>query len=271
MNTWKIGWAVGLAMGFCGAAWSAEEESEFSVEVSLPVRSAYVWRGQVVNDEAVFQPEVSAEMYGIGVGLWLNQNLTDNVGSAGEWDEVDGTLYYTRDLGPVNTTVGFTEYTYPHQSEEVWIVSPAGEWMRRRDVPSSREVFLELTAAESLEWVCVPLLSLNYDFGEADGFYGSLGAGYSADLFGEKAGLEADVTLGLGSEDYNEYYFGVDTLALNDLTVGVAVPIQLTEALVFKPRVEFAALLDDQIRAAGEDWYGDDQEWIFALALEGSF
>jgi hypothetical protein len=268
-NKWSVGWIVGLAAWV--PVWGAEELPVLSAEVSLPVRSAYVWRGQVINDEAVFQPELSVEKYGVGLGLWLNDNLTDNVGEAGDVDEADWTVYYTRDCGPVNATVGMTEYAYPHQSEPLLIDPEIGVISGGGSVPSTREVFVELTAAESIEWVCVPVLSLNYDFGQVDGLYGSLGVNTAIDLPGEGVSLEMAASLGLGFADYNAYYFGVDTTALNDLTAGVAAPIQLTEEIVLKPGIEYTVLVDDEIRDAADEEYGHCETWVFALALEGSF
>jgi hypothetical protein len=266
---WIMVLIVGLAAGV--SAWGVEEETVLSAEVSFPVSSDYVWRGQVINDEAVFQPEFSVEAYGVGVGLWLNDNLTDNVGDAGDVDETDWTVYYTHDLGPINATVGITEYDFPNQSEPVLVDPEIGVISGGGDVPSTRELFVELTIAESLEWACVPVLSLNYDFDQADGFYGSLGTGYAVDLPGEKAGLELATSLGLGSPDYNDYYFGVDTTALNDLAVGVALSIQLTEEIALKPGIDYTVLVDEDIRDAADELYGHREEWVYSLAFEGSF
>lgn len=81
-----------------------------SAEVAVDVTSAYVFRGETLNDEVNIQPGFETEILGgITVGTWANFN-TD----ASQFDEID--YYFSIPLpldGPVGVELGYTEYTYP--------------------------------------------------------------------------------------------------------------------------------------------------------------
>lgn len=257
-------WAAGVG-AVCGAA----EEEALSAEIDLPIRSAYVWRGQVLNDEAVFQPELALEKYGVGVGVWLNQNLTDATDRAGEWDEVDLTLYYTRDLGPINLTAGITEYLFPNQSKPLLVDPEAGLVSGGGALPSTREIFLALTPAESLEWGVQPTLTVNADLGEVEGGYAALALAHGRELGGVE--VEGTASLGVADADYNAFYFGVDETAMNDLTVGLTVAQGLNAVWTLSGGVEYTVLCDGAIRDAADELYGHRDAWIFSGGLSGSF
>ena len=62
---------LGLGLvGVMAMAVAATAEVETSVAVDVPVLSAYVWRGQVLNDEAVAQPGLTAGIGGFTVNAW---------------------------------------------------------------------------------------------------------------------------------------------------------------------------------------------------------
>jgi len=55
----------------------AAPAKEWSVALDSTFNSAYVWRGLRLNDEAVWQPSVSASWKGFTATLWGNVDLTD--------------------------------------------------------------------------------------------------------------------------------------------------------------------------------------------------
>ena len=100
--------------------------SAADANVYADVLSAYVYRGQVGNDEAVFQPGLDvAGPLGFGASFWGNMNLTDNQSvwypdTAGEWGEVDlGLSWSCPGEGPVGLTVGGIYFAYPQDGSEV--------------------------------------------------------------------------------------------------------------------------------------------------------
>jgi hypothetical protein len=109
------------------AADDASDAKNYSVEVSADVFSAYVSRGQVWNDEPVFQPNLWVEMpYGFDFNLWATMDLTDSDKScvpdtAGKWSEFDFTLGWSAPLpedSPIALWIGSTFYTYPQFEDD---------------------------------------------------------------------------------------------------------------------------------------------------------
>jgi hypothetical protein len=94
--------------------------------VYADVLSAYVFNGQVGNDEAVFQPglDVSGPL-GLGYSIWANMDLTDSErswapDSAYKWSEFDLDLTWAAPLkGPVSLTLGGRFYVFPQDTSGV--------------------------------------------------------------------------------------------------------------------------------------------------------
>ncbi|HSR87586.1 MAG TPA: hypothetical protein VLL07_01425, partial [Pontiella sp.] len=95
-----------------------------SVDVTLDLASAYVFRGVTFNDGAVFQPGIEAsglglpEEYGaVAVGAWANYDIDDygDTLESSEFSEVDWYLSYSLPtfVEGLDLFVGYTEYTYP--------------------------------------------------------------------------------------------------------------------------------------------------------------
>lgn len=108
--------------------------SAADASVYADVLSAYVYRGVVGNDEAVFQPGLDvAGPFGLGYSLWASMNLTDADSpwypdTFGKWGEVDMGLNWSAPLeGPVGLTVGATYFLYPQDGSEVLVDDETGE------------------------------------------------------------------------------------------------------------------------------------------------
>lgn len=127
--------SVARAQEAASAAAAEEEGCPLSFDATLDFYSAYVWRGNVINDEPVWQPgatiSYSAGDYGtLSVNVWQNWNVTDNLDHKqfGGLDESDYTVSYAVDVGPCSLEVGHIWYTFPrangpdyaHSTEEVY-------------------------------------------------------------------------------------------------------------------------------------------------------
>ena len=215
--------------------------------LDLPVNSAYVWRGQVLNDEPVFQPSVtvSAEN-GLSFNTWANWNLTDSLGknSENEFNEVDLLVSYDVPVEVVDLTVGAAEYEYPNQT-----VAAEDETSSAFALPSTREAFVTVGKEDLL---LSPSASLYYDFGAVNAFYGlvSISQGFEA-----TKELTFDVTLSVGvaDSDYNEYYFGTDDVALNDGNAKIGATYAFNESISVSGYAMYTYLLDSDIRDAAKD------------------
>jgi uncharacterized protein (TIGR02001 family) len=215
------------------------------VTLQADVLSAYVWRGQVYNDEPVVQPSLTAETdFGLSFNVWGNYNTTDRFSpeTDKEFSEVDFNVAYSRTVSFLTLGIGYYEYLYMHQvgfDEAQSNVVP---------VAGTREVY----ASVGLEDVILaPTLTVYYDFDEVDGFYGNIGISHSLDLTTE---LELDLSASVGAADaeYNQVYFGVDEDALNDGNVKLGLCYTLTPSFKVSGYVQYTKLLDSDIEDAAD-------------------
>jgi hypothetical protein len=216
--------------------------AEASLE--LPVNSAYVWRGQVYNNEPVFEPSLTVSTkYGLSFNTWANFNLTDNLGkdSEKEFNEVDLTVSYDLPLEILDLTVGVVEYTYPHQT-----IQDDDDSVRAS--PGTREVYVTV-GKEDLP--LSPSAGVYYDCDEVNGVYGLVSVRQDFEVTKEFS-IDATLSLGAANTDYNEAYFGLDDNALNDGNVKVGASYTLNESLSFNGYVMYTYLLDSSIRDAAK-------------------
>ena len=181
-----------------------EEKSPLSFDIKLNTKSAYVWRGKVLDKDPVTQPSVIGTLdlddYGsFSMKLWSNWDLstkqsnsktTKNNGGINVFEYVP---YYSKDFGPVGVTIGSIWYTfYP------------------RTVNSTREVFLTLAYKNS---IVTPSITAYYDYWEVgDGFlkdnpYDSTYARAALNKtisLNEKLALAGTALLGAAGSHYNE-------------------------------------------------------------------
>ena len=94
----KVGIAAIMAAGIAGAQDDmaiigqapASDVSRPEVTVEAALMTAYVWRGQVYNNDLVVQPQMTIAQYGVSFNIWGNYDLGENwIGISGDWSEVD--------------------------------------------------------------------------------------------------------------------------------------------------------------------------------------
>ena len=151
---------------------------------SVGLLSAYTWRGQVINDEAVLQPELCMQKNGLGIRAWANYDLTDSaVDDSPQCTEVDLAVFYTHHAGPVELTGSYTEYLFPHQTLETGTNTATGAEGESTAggvaYPGTREIQLDASLPDR---AVVPTLSVVRDIDEAGGCYFSAALGYTAEL-----------------------------------------------------------------------------------------
>ena len=186
--------------------------------VGVDVNSAYVWRGATFNDGFVIQPNVDVSKGGFGVNVWGNFDIDDYNGALDEYEfsEIDLTLSYGFDMGPIGTTVGMIVYMFPCTEEQ-------------SDALTTEELFISL--GTDLFAGISGGLDIYYDADEAAGdIYGNLSLGYSASL-GEKASLDLGAAMGYimynddaGDDGLFDYLLsaGLGYSLTDDLSIGVS-------------------------------------------------
>lgn len=262
--------AIALA---CGAALVAPSARAAEATVSDTLNSAYVWRGQVYNDEAVWQPALNVT--GAGgwiVGAWANWNLTDRRGddTDNEFDEVDLQIAYGKTSKGFIWEIGMWEYLYPHQvvEEESEV---EGEEPTVRAADGTREAYLSL----GYDTILTPTLLVSYDFDEVEGWYGSLAVSHDFQLQEEK--LSAGVALSIGAADaeYNEFYFGVDDAKLNDFNASVNVVYSFASGWSVTAYGQYTKLVDEDIEEAAtaddSGYFNDSDIFVGGLTMDYTF
>lgn len=248
---WVLSGAAGLVVLAGMAAGAAE--------LSVDALSRYVWRGQVLNDDASLQPSLTVDAgHGFSLNVWGSMNLTDEGSSAEEgldtefkFIELDLTLSYALPLGedaPISAEVGVVQYTFPE----------AGG--------STREAYLSIGANLPLS----PTATIYYDFDDIDGWYGSLGLGHELEL-GEALSLELGASVGYADSKYNEAYFGTAEDALNDLTASATLTYTVSESLSVSGLVQYFVLLDSSIQDGAKELYGEDEGFVGGGRVTYSF
>ena len=177
--------------------------------LTLDVLSAYVDKGQIINDEAVFQPSLEvAGPFGFGFGAWASINLTNNEDtdfpdSAGKISEVNLDLNWTLPWeGPLSLTLGGIYNIYPLDNAELDEDDEGNPVLSTSPADGEKMLYATL-AAEDL-WLS-PTLTFQHGSRNSDDWIAVLGIGHSVELTDQ-------LTLDLGAEvSYaGKYYVAAD-------------------------------------------------------------
>ena len=225
------------------------------VTLDLPVSSAYVWRGIVLNDEPVFQPSLTANASnGLSFNAWANMDLTSRRASQKGYDaagnpvahratepfqfsEVDLTASYKLPVKAAEVFVGYIEYLYPNT------VNSHGENTQESTVETG-EIFGSIGRSD---WWLQPKLQLNWDIRATHGAYLNASIHHGWDVT-DNFNFGAGASVGAGSSDYNRGNYGVDDNNLADGNLGLDATYKLSKVLSIGAAAQYTILLVDQIK-----------------------
>lgn len=219
-------------------AGTAFAEDKLAVDVRTDFFSKYIWRGMVLNEDPVWQSSVDVGYKQLTATLWGNLELTDIHDNKSQFTEVDYIIDWSDEtrIKGMGYSVGVAHYTFPN---------------------TNLEDTTELYAGLSFNCFLNPSVKANFDVDEADGTYLQFGLSHSveqiAKLGNTPIGMEAKANLGWGSNSCNRYYCGVDGEHFNDLTLSLAFPIELPGNWSVVPGLNYATLVDRDIRRANAD------------------
>ncbi len=233
-----------------GTAWAVD------FELTADYFGKYIWRGQDLDNEPVFQPGLSAAVGPLSVSIWGDLELTGDTDHEHEFTEFDYTLDYTEAFPffeGLNYSIGTIYYDFPNTS-----------------VPDTTELYWGF----SLDWPVSPSVTVYHDLDEAEGTYVSTGLSYSIEKLIELSGdmpvgLEIGAGLGWGSNSYNKYYWAVEGSKANDLSLSLSLPIEIG-GWILTPSVNYVTLLSGDIKKS--DTYSKDSDYLFfGIGLSKSF
>ena len=228
--------------------------------VYADVLSAYVFNGQVGNDEAVFQPglDVTGPL-GLGYSFWANMDLTDSerswaANSAGEWSELDLGLNWSSPWeGPVSLTIGGTYYVYPQSSSSVdtdddgaAIVGEDGSvTVSEAPADGSYEVYAKVKATTIL---LSPALKVCHDLDNTDDWIALFSLSHSFSLT-DALSLDLGATLGYAGEFYIDQNYGSDAgSAFTHAQADAALTFALNEKISVSAKASYSSILEDDVR-----------------------
>jgi len=259
--------AAALAMVVVASTCMAQEEvvagegSPLLFDVGVDLYSAYMWRGQLLNDEPVWQPaatigyDLGDDMGIVSVGVWGNFDITDsnNQRSFCGLNELDYTLSYAKDIAEFSLEVGNIWYTYPKSNGQDY-----GN--------STEEVFGKVAYNND---IVVPSLAVYYDYAVVEGFYGLFELSKEFELT-EQITAKTFSSIGFGDEEYVEIYdASASDAALLDFNLGANVTYALNDIFKVGATLVWTSLIDDDVRSATSS--SDKDEIWGGLNLAASF
>ena len=258
--------SVLAVVGSAYAAEEAAEESAVSATLDLTALNSYVWRGQVLNDEAVLQPSLTVAKNGFAINWWGNYNLTDNVtGDEFEFSEHDIGLSYSA-LCPftgANMTLGIVNYDFPNQ-----FTAAAADNISL--VADTAEAYFSAAFTEVL---LAPTLSVYYDLKEADGFYGSLAISHAIAL-ADAISLNLGASIGGSDSDWGSYYFGDVDANFTDYSLSATLPVAVGDSWTITPGIQYTSLVNDAEDAVNDNpnlYFGETDQFIGSVKASYAF
>jgi len=233
---------------------------ETSVETEVRVTSAYVWRGRVINDEPCIQPSITVGAGDLSFNVWGTWDLTDVANSSGH-TRMDTTLDYSHRFARQILSSGLIAYIYHDEPEE--------------DKEDTFEAFVGYAA----DVLLLPSLTVYYDFGEIEGFYGEFGLAHSFGLLDNILALDLGVSMGVADKEYSSINFNFpandeegieefvpDKASLGELMISASFPVSIGTHCMITPAIKYMSLLDPDIRDAAEN-VGKEDEIVYSLTL----
>ena len=198
------------------------------VTTAIDVNSAYVWRGITFNDGMVVQPSVDVAAGNFGLNVWGNLDADDYDDSldSGEFSEIDLTLTYGIDAGPVGLTAGYIEYLFP--------TTDVGGG------PGTREIFLD-ACVEPADGLSAGITAY-YDIDEVEDYYLNVYMGYGLAMdsgvsidFGASAGYAGDDVSADGEAGFHEY------------TLSLGMGYEINEMISVSANIGYTDAIDDDV------------------------
>jgi hypothetical protein len=207
------------------------------VTAAVDVNSAYVWRGTTFNDGMVIQPSLDVAEGGLGINVWGNMDVStyDNTLQAGAFSEIDLTMTYAVEAGPVGLTGGIIQYLFPTTD--------------KGGSEGTREVFLD-ASLEPVDSFTVGLTGY-YDCDAVYSGYGNFYVGYGISL---DSGLSIDLGASAG---YVGGRFSADGDAgFNDYNLTLGIGYDINDTISLSGSLAYTDALDSNVLDTDTNFYG---------------
>jgi len=177
----KAKWLVVVLSILACSTGAVFAEDGIDFELTSDFFSKYIWRGQNLNDDPVFQPGISATYGNFTSGIWGNLELTNANDKSGNFSELDYSLDYSSPMPGIESvrySIGVIYYDFP------------GSYADGTRVPDTTEVYWGL----NFDLLLSPSITVYHDVDEAEGTYISLAIEHSIEKIAE---LGPDTPVGM--------------------------------------------------------------------------
>jgi len=229
-------------------------EPEVTAEAAL--LSSYVWRGQVYNNDAVLQPQITVSHYDFSFNVWGNYNLagSDANDVSSDFSEIDLSLAYNVpfNISDMSVTVGAIHYTFPNVL----------------GAESTTELFAAGTIStwEDLAIPVIPSITIFGDVDEVKGTYVlfDVNTPYAVSDY---LMLTAGISAGYGNTSYNDGYFAngdpsTQDAGFNDYNFYGVVDYEVYDNVTVSASVTYTMLEGGAIEDAADSSY-DSKEKVW--------
>ncbi|MDF7801357.1 hypothetical protein P4C99_17905 [Pontiellaceae bacterium B1224] len=269
-NLVTVGLAAVFAAGFVNAQSGivmveqvdvvSSDEPEATVDAALV--SADVWRGQVRNEDIVFQPQFTIAQYGVSFNVWANYDFSENyAGVNNDIGEIDLSLAYTLpiDLNDVSFDIGVINYQFPANGSNASIPTPSGVGINSE---STTELFAAAHWLTFRDYI-LPSVTLFGDVKEVDGIYVLFDFVVPYQI-SEYLYVEAGASTGYGDQHYNAFYFPSANAekGFNDYNFFGTVYYELLDGVTASLNLTYTGLYGGQIKDSAKRVYeGGEKFW----------
>lgn len=215
---------------------SAREHLIISAESAF--YSQYIWRGLAASRGFVWQPAVTLEYYGVGFNVWANFPVAPQP-NQGEFNEVDLTLYYNREVKKFRLATWFDLELYPNGNPKSLDTGQTTlEWGLRVERPVGPVfLFSELVAG------------IVYARGAV---FWDMGLGYKQELPWNFA-IRTTASFAIANGTFTSAYVAPVGTVPFQFEWSLAFPWTPLSGWSFTPKMAVSTLLDTDLRAASGD------------------
>lgn len=238
---------------------------EVTLEAALV--SSHVWRGQVQNNDFVFQPQMSVSQYGVSINVWANLDMGKSYnGTQGDISEVDLSLAYTLplDINDVAFDIGLINYHF------------TGNGDTGTATPSTTELFARATILSWDDYVVpfIPSATFFGDIDQVDGTYILFDVAFPYEI-SEYLAVEGGVSAGWGNTRYNDAYWNTATSPThnegwNDYNFYGRASYELMDGLTAAAMVQYT-LVEGSLDDEAEELYEADNKFFGGVSIAYDF
>jgi len=249
---------------FAAVTLAGAVELDVNGRVEAKINSGYMWRGQLLNEDPVFQPSLRLDLNDeVNIFAWGTWDLPNQEGSSGR-DRVDLSISLSKNFDRHFFKGGAVAYIYNDS-----------EFTTKED---TYEVFLGYT----LDVPALPTLRVYYDFGEYETFFAVFSLAGSRPIVKDKVDLEWRLSIEGGDEKYNRiFHFDPATDETNtfsstgwkvaDVSAVLQMPVSFENGWTLIPGLTYYSVVDQDVEDAFKILDLKKDEFIFSTALEYVF